>query len=109
MKKQIVSVLLTCAMMAAILSGCGQDHVHQTTDTWDVNLTSHWKICTDCGETAEEDAHTLDEADQCTVCGAQIIDYGDSKSLYLDNDNGDMLKMADYDQNGNVMTETICQ
>lgn len=109
MKKQIVSILLACTMIATVLSGCGDSHTHQIADAWEVDLTHHRKTCTDCGETVEEGVHTLDEAEQCTVCGAQIMDGGDSKSLSLYNDNGDMLKMADYDQDGNVLTETNCQ
>lgn len=109
MKKQLVSISLVCAVIATVLSGCGDSHTHQMADTWETDLTHHWKNCTDCGETVESGVHTLDELNQCTSCGAEIVDWGDSQSLYLYNDNGDMLKTADYDPDGNVMTETICQ
>lgn len=108
MKKQVMSILVLCAMIAVLLSGCSKSHVHQTADVWDTDLNNHWKTCTDCGENAEEGAHTLDEMDCCTVCGTMIVDWGDSKSLSLYNEDGDLLKMADYDQDGNVVTETVC-
>lgn len=109
MKKQIAFVLMICAMLIAVLSACGGTHTHQLAQTWEVDPANHWKTCTDCGEIVEQAAHTLSEDDQCTVCGAQIIDWDDSRSLYLYNDNGDLLKSADYDRDGNLMTETICQ
>lgn len=109
MKKQLLSILAVCAMIATALSGCGDSHTHQMSDNWDADLTHHWKNCTDCGEKVEKVAHAFYDDNQCTVCGAQIVDLGDSKSLYLYNDNGDMLKMADYDLDGNVITETTCQ
>lgn len=67
MKKQVTSILVLCAMIAILLSGCSKSHVHQTADVWDTDLNNHWKTCTDCGENAEEGAHTLDEMDCCTV------------------------------------------
>lgn len=109
MRNQRLPMLLSCAMIVAVLSGCSGSHTHQMPDHWDADLTHHWKDCTDCGETAETAEHTLDEDNRCTICGAQIVDWGDSKSLYLYNDNGDMLKMADYDPDGNVRTATTCQ
>lgn len=107
MQKKYLSLLVTCAAAAALLSGCGESHTHQTSDRWDADLTRHWKICTDCGETAEEIAHTPDDSDTCTVCGAQILDWGESKSLFQFNADGEPLKTADYDADGNVITETI--
>lgn len=101
--------MLTCAVIAAVLYGCGDSRTHQVADTWETDLTHHWKSCADCGETVENDAHTLNEDNRCTVCGAQIVDWGDTKSLSLYNDNGDMLKTAEYDLNGKLITETICR
>lgn len=104
MKKQIISIFAVCAMLALAMSGCG--HAHQT-DAWDADLNEHWKLCTDCGEIAESGEHTLDEANFCTVCGAEIADWGDSKSLYLSNEAGDLLKMVDYDADGTVTAELL--
>lgn len=109
MRNQLLSVLLSCVMIATVLSGCSDSHTHQLPDDWNVDLTHHRKACTDCGETVENAEHTLDEDDRCTVCGAKVVDWGDSKSLYLYNDNGDMLKTVDYDLDGKVITETTYQ
>lgn len=105
--KKIASILLACAMLTALLAGCSESHTHQTADTWEVDLTNHWKTCTDCGEIVEQAAHTLNEDNICTVCGAQIVDWGESKSLWQYNDKDDMIRSIDYDLDGNVTTETV--
>lgn len=109
MKKKYQTILASCIAAAALLAGCGESHVHQPSDTWDADLTNHWKTCAECGENVEESAHTLDELNACTVCGAQITDWGDSQSLYLFNENGDPLRLSEYDEEGNLTTEMVCR
>lgn len=109
MQKKYRSILVPCITALMLLSGCTGGHTHQTSNLWETNLNQHWKICTDCGQPTDEAAHTLDDSDTCTVCGTQIVDWGDSKSLYLFNESGDPLKVADYDADGTVITEMICQ
>lgn len=92
-----------------MLAGCAGGHTHQTSDLWDADLTDHWKSCSDCSQATEKGAHTPDESDICTVCGAQIVDWGESKSLYQFTENGDPLKLADYDQEGTLLSETVYQ
>lgn len=106
MKKKHRSLLAACAA-AALLAGCAGGHTHQMSDTWKADLTDHWKVCSDCGQAAEKGAHTLDDFYTCTVCGAQVIDWGDSQSLWLFAENGDPLQQTDYDPEGNVLSATI--
>lgn len=101
------TILLTGALTAALLAGCAGSHTHAASGVWDADYENHWMTCTDCGEETDKGAHTLDEYDTCTVCGAQLIDWGESKSLYLFNESGDPLKTADYDADGNLVTETV--
>lgn len=107
MQKKYLAILMACIAALALLSGCA-GHTHQaSSDTWEADFDTHWQVCADCGQRMEEGTHSLDEFDICTVCGAQPIDWGDSKSVYQFNKNGDPLKMVDYDADGNVITETI--
>lgn len=109
MQKKFLSLLVTFTAAAALLSGCGESHTHQTSDRWDADLTGHWKTCLDCGQDVDKGEHTPgdDAFGACTVCGAEIIDWDDSKSLYQYNESGDPLKLADYDLNGNLITEIV--
>lgn len=107
MHRKYQTILLTGALTAALLSGCAGGHTHETSGVWDADYDSHWMTCTDCGEKTDKAAHTPDDMDTCTVCGAQLIDWGDSKTLFLFAENGDPLKTADYDADGNVITETV--
>lgn len=107
MKKRYLSISVFCVAAIAMLSGCVKSHVHQSDDAWKTDLNKHWKTCTDCSQILEESEHTMDDSETCIVCGAQIIDWGDKQSVSQYNENGDPLKMADYDSEGNVITETV--
>lgn len=107
MQKNIRFILAVCAAMAVLLAGCAVGHTHQPSGTWEADLNNHWTTCSECGKTIDKGAHTLDGSEQCTVCGAQVIDWGDSKSLYQFNEYDDFLKMVDYDASGNVINETV--
>lgn len=107
MQRNYRSLLVGCTVIAALLSGCAGGHTHQTSGAWETDLAEHWQICADCGEEVEKGAHTMDDSDTCTVCGTQVVDWGDSKSLYQFSESGDPLRFTDYDADGNVLTETI--
>lgn len=109
MNRKYFPIFAALVASAAILSGCGKSHTHQLADNWEVDLNNHWMVCTECKETAEKGAHTPDESDTCTVCGAQILDWGDAKSVYLFKEDGNLLKSADYDESGKLITETVCE
>lgn len=107
MQKKYLAILMACIAALALLSGCA-GHTHQpSSDTWEADFDQHWQVCADCGQRMNEGKHSLDDSDTCTVCGAQPVDWGDSKSVYQFNKNGDPLKMVDYDADGNIITESI--
>lgn len=101
--------LMIGVMAVALLAGCAQSHTHQLGDVWNADWSKHWKSCEGCEQRVGEETHTLDDSDTCNICGAQVIDWGDGKSLYQFNESGDPLKLADYDTDGNVLTETVYQ
>ena len=68
MKKKLVSVLLTAAMSAALLAGCGEEAAQSVSET-----------ATDVAETATEVAETVQEtaeAAETAETAAEDIDYG---------------------------------
>lgn len=107
MQKNIRFIFASCAAMAVLLAGCAVGHTHQSSGVWEADLDNHWTTCAECGKTLDTGAHTLDGSEQCTVCGAQVIDWGDNKSVYRFNEYGDFLSAVDYDANGEVVIETV--
>lgn len=48
------------------------EHVH-TPGTWNCDLSNHWRVCTECGETLDLDFHnTNNQWDICFACDAEI-------------------------------------
>lgn len=107
MKKKYGFLLVSGSMIAALLSGCAAGHTHTALDTWGADGSEHWKVCADCGEAFEKGAHTLDDSNICTECGAEIFDWGDSKTVNQYNEYGECTRFADYDENGDLTSETV--
>lgn len=107
MQKNVCALFVATTAAAALLAGCTGSHTHQTSDAWDADPAGHWKNCTECGKALEKGAHALGDSDFCAECGAQIVDWGDSKSVYQFNESGDPLRLADYDGSGKLITETV--
>lgn len=95
-------MILVCLMM--VMTSCSS-HSHTTADSWEVDGTGHWKICEECEEKVEAGDHTLNEEEQCTVCGGYIYDFGDSQSVYCYDAYDNLVKMADYDTEGTLISE----
>lgn len=73
-KKSIIAIAFSfCLMISAVflLAACG--HSHEYSETWSVDETSHWHVCTgkDCDEVKDKAAHTFvadGENQKCSVC-----------------------------------------
>lgn len=106
MFKKIQAVLMA-AMLLGLLAACDseQPQTHEANDVWNADLNQHWKNCIQCDAAMDYADHDLDDAGICSVCGAQICDWGDSKSLFLFTEDDDPLKLVDYDADGNVTSE----
>lgn len=57
-------------------------HVHTPSD-WRTTETSHYKVCTDCDKTLEQEGHkggnaTCSEKGKCTVCGYAYIEKNEN-------------------------------
>lgn len=106
MQKNVRS-LAACAAITMLLTGCAGSHTHQTSGTWEADLKEHWQSCSDCGKKLDKGAHTLDEFERCAICGAEVVDWGDSQSLYQYTERGELLRISDYDASGKTVTETV--
>lgn len=102
MKKKLLSVI-TCLALC-LLTACAPKHTHAPAEGWELNANEHWQVC-ECGETLNAAAHTLDEDNRCTVCGAGIWDLGDSTEVYVFTDSGDPLRIITYDVDGTIISE----
>lgn len=107
MYKKTLSILLAGVLTLTAFSACSEKHTHLSNDPWEFDLSNHWKTCAECEEHFDEGSHSLDEDNNCTVCGTQIIDWGDTKSAYLFNEDGDPVNLSDYDADGNLVSQTI--
>lgn len=116
--KKLWTLLVALSMVLA-LAACGGGetpttvpatvpttvHTH-TPGGWAADLANHSRVCADCGETMEEDAHTLEE-DVCSICGAEITDWGDCFSLARYDNRGNCILQEEYDPEGNLMTSYV--
>jgi len=104
--KKIFAVLLACAMLISVLSACSS-HSHTESGNWLADTTGHWKACDGCDEKLQSGEHTLNDESKCTVCGSEITDWGDSISVSTYDEQENIIRMAEYDADGKLLTETV--
>lgn len=104
MKKFIV--LLMALAMVATMTACSS-HTHTEDENWVVDSTGHWKVCKKCGKKIHVGDHTLDDESKCTVCGSEIMDWEDSVSVYSYDEYENIIRMAEYDTDGKLISETV--
>ena len=100
--KRLFSFALAVAM-AASLTACAEKHTHSA-EGWELNAREHWQMC-ECGESINTAAHSLDENSKCSVCGAEIWDFGDFVDVHTYTQYGDSLRITSYDADGNVTSD----
>ena len=87
--------------MITMLAACGSDTVR-----WDADKDAHWHF-SESGEKINEAAHSLDEYDKCTVCGACIFtDQYDTMHVVISNKYNDEILCVLYDPDGNLAQRT---
>ena len=73
-KKKLLSFVFAALMLVpcmAALTACGggtAGHTHTWEEKYSYDSLSHWKKCTQCGETTQKKDHDY-EVDTCKVCG----------------------------------------
>lgn len=73
---------------------------------WERNVASHWKL-NDNGEPVNQEPHTLNEL-MCTVCGCEILDWGDGSADVTDYDEyGNATRYSSFDAAGMLVSESI--
>ena len=119
MKKNLTAFALTAALLAAALTGCGSGepaatapateppHTHAALEGWDRNGTEHWHNC-ECGEKLDAAAHSLDDMNTCTVCGSEVIDWGDGTfDVYNHDENGNIVRGSSFSKGGELLQEYV--
>ena len=105
MKKK--NIIISAALAAALLAGCGGGHKHTAQGGWDWNGKEHWKIC-ECGENVDAAEHKLNTDDMtCSGCGAEVwlMDDG-SADVYSYDQYGNTQRYAYFDAEGNMVSES---
>ncbi len=105
MKKSLACVIL-CALMAFFMSGCFL-HSHKESKIWLADTKTHWKVCDDCDEKLQLTEHTLNDDSKCDACGTEVIDFGDFVSITTVDEYGNTVRMAEYDTENKLVTETV--
>lgn len=127
--KKLFAIMLACAMLISVMTACSEpstgggetkdpgtettptttalQHSHTESEDWVVDSVSHWKTCEGCDEKLQSGNHTLNDESKCTVCGSELIDWGDYLSIYTYDEHDNPIRMADYDADGKLLTETV--
>ena len=100
MKKIMILGLVLCLMLAA----CGHEHI---VGDYSCDLSKHWYVCADCGETVSEE-HVFDDESYCEGCGFLVYDMGDGQYNVMGFDEqGATSSDIYYDANGNILSESF--
>ena len=104
MKKITLTLLVTC-LLVACFSACGHSH---TPGKYQVSgPLTHETACAECNEIYTKDNHSLNDESVCTVCGAEVWKMDEGYLLYTYDEHGNMTLNAEYDLNGNAITQTV--
>ncbi len=104
MKKTIV--ILMALVIAVAVTACSS-HSHIESENWEADASAHWKLCEECGEKLQAGDHVMGDDVSCTVCGSTILDFEDLVSVYAYDEHGNMIKSAEYDADGNLISESV--
>lgn len=104
--KKISAIILSLAMLVTVVAGCSS-HAHTEAENWEADAAGHWKLCEDCGEKTQTGDHSLSDESLCEVCGSYIYNWDDSVNVQTYDEQGNLVRMADYDSNGNLIAEIV--
>lgn len=104
--KKLFAIMLVGAMLTTVMTACSS-HSHTQSASWEADSTGHWKVCGGCDEKLQAGDHTLNDASRCTVCFSDVMDWGDSVSVYTYDGHENPIRMAEYDADGKLLTETV--
>lgn len=100
-----IALIFSCMMILGAMTACAGGHTHTENDKWETDSKEHWKQCDDCEEKTEIGEHTLNDESKCTVCGSEIIDFGDTVSVYTYDEQGNITRIAEYDAENNLVSD----
>lgn len=87
-------LLLTLAALFLLCAACAEEAALPVF-AWERNAADHWQL-DESGAIINQSAHTISEEDlRCTVCGCELLDWGDGT-----------FDVTDYDEYGNLLHYT---
>ena len=93
------NMLLMCALLFIIFTACGEEAV--INEEWEVDKDNHWKL-TQSGKKIDVQPHSV--ADEfCSICGAQVMDFGDEIRVQRYNEQGDACVRIIYTSEGDII------
>lgn len=105
-RKKILTLSFLLLTVVLFATSC-EVHEHIYNEDWKCNAFEHWQVCPEDGVKLEKDKHVLDEECICTVCGCEVISFGDEiyVSCYDKYDN--IIERAEYNIDGSLITKTV--
>lgn len=89
--KKLIPLLLATLFLVSV---AGAEEALLPTFPWERDPASHWQLDAS-GSAINQGAHTVDMALRCTVCGCEVLDWGEG-----------MVDLTDYDPYGNILRMT---
>ena len=104
--KKVIAILAALALITA-LTACGSDtpHPHTQFGSWQGDASNHWKLCEECGEQVETGKHAMNDDFRCSVCNSDVYEWDESVSVCTYDEYENFIRMADYDLDGNLISE----
>lgn len=107
-KRSCAFMLIPVFLISAVPVYASCDH--EETLLWKANMEFHWQFCEACEEEKEQAEHVMDEFGYCDECDMTIFDNGDDTYCVMTYDEyGTMSSQIDYDEDGNVISEVLCE
>lgn len=103
MKKSSVLLLALLLLLAAAFA----EEIALPTFIWEHDGLTHWQLDTD-GAVINQGAHNTADSWLCSICGADILDWGDGTYDVSDYDEyGNLVRSSCYDENGLLTYQSI--
>lgn len=102
-------ILAILAALILSLSASGNGPAVLPDDEWQRDLTSHWRL-DESGAVTDLAPHTLDDMLLCSVCGSEIIDFGDGSGDVINYDAQDnIVRYTSFQADGSISYESLHQ
>lgn len=93
---------LFCALLLLLTGVALADEILPPAFEWERNIQFHWQV-NEAGERMHMEAHALDDALYCAVCGSEVWDWGDGGGDVSNfDDHGNLLRYSSFEADGTM-------